>query len=46
MKASELEAEYGEMGGYESESDAASFLNGLGVTDEMHQMLMKDILPI
>jgi len=43
MKASELEAEYGEMGGYESESDAAAFLNGLGVTDDMHQMLMKDI---
>lgn len=43
MKASELEAEYGEMGGYESESDAAAFLNGLGVTDEMHQVLMKDI---
>lgn len=43
MRASELEAEYGEMGGYESESDAASFLNGLGVTDDMHQMLMKDI---
>ncbi|AHF14425.1 ABC-F family ATP-binding cassette domain-containing protein [Niabella soli] len=43
MKASELEAEYGEMGGYESESDAAAFLNGLGVHDEMHQLLMKDI---
>lgn len=43
MKASELEAEYGEMGGYESESDAAAFLNGLGVKDEKHQMLMKDI---
>ena len=43
MKASELEAEYGEMGGYESESDAAAFLNGLGVKDDMHQMLMKDI---
>ncbi len=43
MKASELEAEYGEMGGYESESDAAAFLNGLGVTDDLHQMLMKDI---
>ncbi|GAB3020531.1 ATP-binding cassette domain-containing protein [Niabella terrae] len=43
MKAAQLEAEYGEMGGYESESDAAAFLNGLGVTDEMHQMLMKDI---
>lgn len=43
MTASHLEAEYGEMGGYESESDAAAFLNGLGVHDEMHQMLMKDI---
>ena len=43
MEASHLEAEYGEMGGYESESDAAAFLNGLGVHDEMHQLLMKDI---
>jgi ATPase subunit of ABC transporter with duplicated ATPase domains len=43
MEASHLEAEYGEMGGYESESDAASFLSGLGIRDEMHQMLMKDI---
>ena len=43
MEASHLEAEYGEMGGYESESDAASFLSGLGIKDEMHQMLMKDI---
>lgn len=43
MKAGELEAEYGEMGGYESESNAANFLSGLGIKDEMHQMLMKDI---
>lgn len=43
MEASHLEAEYGEMGGYESESDAAAFLNGLGVHDRMHPMLMKDI---
>lgn len=43
MEASHLEAEYGEMGGYESESDAAAFLNGLGVQDDLHQMLMKDI---
>ncbi|MFT3903815.1 MAG: ATP-binding cassette domain-containing protein [Niabella sp.] len=43
MEASHLEAEYGEMGGYESESDAANFLSGLGIKDEMHQMLMKDI---
>ncbi|WP_317235189.1 ATP-binding cassette domain-containing protein [Niabella ginsengisoli] len=43
MKAGELEAEYGEMGGYESESNAGNFLSGLGIKDDMHQMLMKDI---
>lgn len=43
MKAGELEAEYGEMGGYESESNAASMLSGLGVEERYHAMLMKDI---
>ena len=43
IKAGELEAEYGEMGGYTSESDAATLLNELGVAEELHQMLMKDI---
>jgi ATPase subunit of ABC transporter with duplicated ATPase domains len=43
MRASELEGEYGEMGGYTAESDAASFLNDLGVEEEYHQSLMKDI---
>jgi ATPase subunit of ABC transporter with duplicated ATPase domains len=43
MKAATLEAEYGEMGGYESESNAASFLNNLGIMDEYHQSLMSDI---
>ncbi len=43
MEASHLEAEYGEMGGYESESNAATLLSGLGIKDDMHQMLMKDI---
>ncbi len=43
MKASELEAEFGEMGGYTAESDAASFLGSLGVVEEFHQTLMKDI---
>jgi ATPase subunit of ABC transporter with duplicated ATPase domains len=43
MKAATLEAEYGEMGGYESESNAASFLNNLGILDEYHQSLMSDI---
>ncbi|MBS1579332.1 MAG: ATP-binding cassette domain-containing protein [Bacteroidetes bacterium] len=43
MKASELEAEFGEMGGYTSESDAASFLSSLEVKEEYHNSLMKDI---
>ncbi len=43
MKAAELEAEYGEMGGYESESNAANFLSGLGVEEKYHHSLMKDI---
>ncbi|GAB4093347.1 ABC-F family ATP-binding cassette domain-containing protein [Flaviaesturariibacter terrae] len=43
MKASELEAEFGEMGGYTAESDAATFLNELGVKENFHQSLMKDI---
>ncbi len=43
MKAGHLEAEFGEMGGYTAESDAATLLNELGVSDDLHQMLMKDI---
>jgi len=43
MKAGELEAEFGEMGGYTAESDAASFLSGLGVKEEFHYSLVKDI---
>lgn len=43
MHASHLEAEFGEMGGYEAESNAAAFLSGLGIKDDMHQMQMKDI---
>jgi ATPase subunit of ABC transporter with duplicated ATPase domains len=43
MKAGELEAEFGEMGGYTAESDAASLLSELGVKEEFHQSLLKDI---
>lgn len=43
MKAGELEGEFGEMGGYEAESNAGSLLSSLGVKEEMHQVLMKDI---
>src|SRR5450432_1227317 len=43
MKAAHLEEEYGEMGGYTAESDAATLLSELGVEDAQHQLLMKDI---
>ena len=43
MKAGEMEAEFGEMGGYTAESDAATLLSELGVKEEYHQSLMKDI---
>jgi ATPase subunit of ABC transporter with duplicated ATPase domains len=43
MRAGELEGEFGEMGGYEAESNAGSLLSDLGVKDTYHQTLMKDI---
>lgn len=43
MRAGELEAEYGEMGGYTAESDAGVLLGDLGVKEELHQTLMKDL---
>ncbi len=43
MKAAHLEEEFGEMGGYTAESDAGSLLSELGVKDDLHQALMKDI---
>ncbi len=43
MKASELEAEFGEMGGYTAESDAATLLGSLGIEEKYHSSLMKDI---
>lgn len=43
LRAGELEGEFGEMGGYTAESDAAMLLSELGVEEETHQTLMKDI---
>ena len=36
MLACELEAEYAEMGGWESESDASRILQGLGISVDLH----------
>lgn len=43
LRAGDLEAEFGEMGGYTAESDAGSLLSELGVDESIHQMLMKDL---
>jgi len=43
MKAAELEGEFGEMGGYTADSDAATLLSELGVEEAYHNSLMKDI---
>jgi len=36
IRASELEVEFAEMGGWEAESDASRMLQGLGIPTEMH----------
>ena len=43
IRASELEGEFAEMGGWEAESDAESLLSGLGVSDEYFYSLMGDL---
>lgn len=43
IKASELEEQYGEMGGWNAESDAAQLLSGLGIKEDMHFRLMSDL---
>lgn len=43
MKAGELEGEFGEMGGYEAESSVGTLLSSLGVKEDLHQSLMKEI---
>lgn len=40
MRLSDLEVEFMELNGWEAESDAATLLNGLGVSDEYHYELM------
>ena len=43
IRASELEAEFAEMDGWEAESNAAMLLNGLGIDTEFHYSTMKDL---
>jgi len=43
VRASELEAEFAEMDGWNAESDAAALLSGLGIDEAHHYSLMKDL---
>ena len=43
IRASELEGEFAEMDGWEAESNAASLLNGLGISSDIHYSLLKDL---
>jgi len=43
VKAADLEAEFGEMNGWNAESDAANLLTNVGIPVESHFKLMKDL---
>lgn len=43
IRASELEAEFADMDGWNAESDAATLLNGLGIDPEFHYFVMADL---
>lgn len=43
IRSGELEAMFGEMNGYEVESETAVLLNGLGIPEEMRQKKMKEL---
>lgn len=43
VRASELEAEFADMDGWNAESDAANLLSGLGIEEKLHFKLMKEL---
>ncbi|MEY4002431.1 MAG: hypothetical protein RIT07_473 [Bacteroidota bacterium] len=43
MRASELEAQFAEMDGWNAESDAATLLSNLGIEESIHEKLMKEL---
>ncbi len=42
-KASELEEKFAEMNGWNAESEAASLLSGLGIREELHHVLLRNL---
>ncbi|WP_054762783.1 ABC-F family ATP-binding cassette domain-containing protein [Secundilactobacillus collinoides] len=43
LKAAELEGEFAEMDGWNAESDASQLLQSMGILEDRHQSLMKDL---
>ena len=43
IRASELEEKFAELEGWNAEADAAALLSGLGIREDRHQMLMRDL---
>ena len=43
MRASELEERFAELGGWTAESDAGALLSGLGVKEDKHSLMMRDL---
>lgn len=43
LRAADLENKYGEMGGWTAESDAATLLSNLGVKEDIHYRLVKNL---
>lgn len=43
IKVSELECEFAELDGWDAETEAARLLNGLGITEDLHQQKMGEL---
>jgi ATPase subunit of ABC transporter with duplicated ATPase domains len=43
MRAAELELQFGELGGWMAETDAAQLLSNLGITEDLHRRKMADL---
>ncbi|MCB0264627.1 MAG: ATP-binding cassette domain-containing protein, partial [Calditrichaeota bacterium] len=43
LRAADLEHDFGEMGGWSAESDAAELLSNLGITEDLHTKLVKEL---
>lgn len=43
LRASDLEAEFADLEGWNAENDAATLLNGLGITEDLHYSLVKEL---